>query len=73
MLMTTDYTTSDKIQEIQTAVQRPSQPKYTLIVEPPDGTPEFIVLEISLPGVVSFFVLILIYKELNLLLFAFSN
>lgn len=27
-------------------------PKYTLIKEPPEGLPEFLVLEISLPGVV---------------------
>ena len=32
---------------------RPPKPKYTVIKEPPEGKPEFLVIEISLPGIVS--------------------
>lgn len=31
----------------------PSQPEYTILREPPEGEPEFLVMEVKLPKVVS--------------------
>ncbi|XP_031550011.1 PIH1 domain-containing protein 1-like, partial [Actinia tenebrosa] len=43
----------NKIQEIEPDVRPTPEPKYRVLIEPPEGVPEFVVLEISLPGVKS--------------------
>ena len=41
-----------KIEEVHSIPKVP-EPKYKIIKEPPEGIPEFLVIEITLPGIVS--------------------
>ena len=41
------------IEVVQDSKSRALTPKYNIIREPPDGKPEFLVIEINLPGIVS--------------------
>ena len=41
-----------KIEEVHSIPKVP-EPKYKIIKEPPEGIPEFLVIEIALPGIVS--------------------
>ena len=41
------------IEVVQDSKSRALTPKYDIIREPPDGKPEFLVIEINLPGIVS--------------------
>ena len=41
-----------KIEEVHSIPKVP-EPKYKIIKEPPEGIPEFLLIEIALPGIVS--------------------
>ena len=43
---------SPKIEEVNSK-SKFAAPKYKIIREPPEGRPEFLVIEITLPGIVS--------------------
>ena len=62
-----DQNKSNKIQEITPADNaKQKEPSYTILIEPPDK-PEFIVLEISLPGLVRlYFFLILLFQVIKI-------
>lgn len=53
---------TQKIEEVDSK-SKVATPHYHIIREPPDGRPEFLVIEINLPGIVSTCNMINIYKN----------